>query len=294
MRYAGMDNCNFSDSDLRTAHIEMSSIRSAEFIDTEADDAVIKGDLSHSKFYNARFNGAKFSGSTFYKTTFNLVELNGADLTNCSLHTTTRFESVSTNGCQVDRVGFRSLSDDRGGLTHANRDAMKVVDDQAELRIQFHGIARLVAWGSMLFFLGPYAWFAIERLIHARFLEDSGKSPSMPLWEAISRFIVTGGVEWQRSWALHFSFILFLLFCVYHAVRITLMMKAAELDARDIVTGTPPHFRLYKDRHAKWYSPSRYTRWGLMFWFVRWGAIGMYVAGGINTIHFMRTPVPLS
>ena len=64
----------------------------------------------------------------------------------------------------------------------------------------------------------------------------------MPLWQALWRFVFSGGIDWQTSATLHWSFFIFLFALTYNGLRVVLLVKTKNLELTQESSGLPARF----------------------------------------------------
>lgn len=291
-KYAALQ-CVFDHCNAQDARFDIRDMTACKFNQAKLQGARFSSDLSGSRFNAAQLERADFTGSDLRDVDFRKATLVSAVLCECTTDEKTQLAGAETTDCTIDRVGLMSLGSGQGGLTTANLHAMVIHDEQATLRLQFHGLAKAAYFSALVVFLGPYAWFVFEQAMRARFVESGEDKTTLSLFTATARYVWNGGNGWQEGWRFHWSFLLFIGFGLYNLCRLFLLRKAVMLEAQEAVTGIPPRFDLQPISSAPWYYPVRYLGWGFWMKLVWWFTWGAYLMAVINTLYFMSMRVPL-
>ncbi|TWT37650.1 Pentapeptide repeats (8 copies) [Posidoniimonas corsicana] len=267
------------------------SVRHANFRDADLHGARLKGDLTSAEFTNANLTWVYFDDSSLRSAEFTGAILDHASLCNVDVDPSTTFEFLrSCDECKADRNFLNTLGPQMGSLTLGNLSAMAISDPVYELRYRFGGVWRTIHLLSVAVFLWPYIWFVGSKWAGAKFKDQPGDD-SMTLLEALLRFIVTGGKNWQASWQPNYlSLGCFAVVLLFNLIRVVLLRKTLELEEREKITGIPPRFSLSSKffRNITWENL-------LLLMHILWFAMMASVV--INTSHFMMqrisVPVPV-
>ena len=122
---------------------------------------------------------------------------------------------------------------------------LTLTDDVSTLRRDFGGIWGLIHVITLIVFFFPYVWFLVERLIRVNFM--SPNEDTVTLLEALLRFILRGGRDWQESWEPSLSFYAFVFVLLYNVARSVLLWKTKKLETDEEVKGYPVRFS-FSDR----------------------------------------------
>lgn len=261
---------DFSGKNLKGVDFEGMNLASANLRNTDLENA----NLKHTKL-----NGAELQG-----TNFNNADLECADLLGAKFNDKTKFSGATVNNCAVDRNAFDFL-DDFGGLTMGDRMTMYIRDDVALLRNKYSGFWQWLHLAALFVFLFPYLYFIAEQWASASFHSMTPLN-SMPLWQALWRFIYNGGVNWQGGSNFHWSFLIFIFTLLYNILRMCLLIKTKSIELAQESTGLPVRFSL-RDRIFSKLS------WKTLF---DWSKFCFYfnpIVIGINTLHFFFMDIPL-
>jgi hypothetical protein len=93
--------------------------------------------------------------------------------------------------------------------------------------------------------------------------------------------IYNGGINWQSSTELHWSFIAFLLLAAYNVLRAILLWKTKQLELHQESSGLPAIFSL---ETSVWGTLLKVATWSFYIYF----AIALF-----NTGHFFTQEIPL-
>ena len=149
------------------------------------------------------------------------------------------------------------------------------------MRQSFSGFMQWVHLGALAAFLFPYATFVLVHWFDARFeLCSSGKT--LPLWEALCRYIWNGGASWEAGWDLNGWF--FACFCValgYNVLRAVLLGKTKKLELARDASGLQVIFSL-SGAWGSWYRTAK-----VWFW-IHLGAVAY------QCVHFFRQEIPIN
>ncbi len=272
-----------------------------------------RANMAGADFQNADLNYAKFDLAVLYSADFSHARLIRASLQGAELDYATKFTGAATEEMRIDRYALESL-ENYGGLTVGARMKMDIHDDVATLRSEYSGFLGAMHLLALIGFVFPYAWFVTVQWGRASF-PGGAVEASIPLWEALLRFIYNGGQDWQAGWAFHPSFVLFCIALSYNAVRAILLKKTKELEMREATSGLPAPFSLQealwrrkksdeeeeqvreedrKQSFAAWLVDGILgVRWLLVYQISR---IGFYVYLVVvlgNLIHFLTMRVPV-
>lgn len=274
---AYLANASLTDADLTEANFRSTDLKGADLSETNLRDA----NLSHSSLDDANLSRAAMYGANLRSADLSSAELMNTDLRHATLNSKTVLIGASVEQCRIYRFQLEFLQD-YGGLAKGNLAEMLIEDDIGDLRASFRGINLWIHLFALVAFLFPYLFFAGIRYSEARFLIDTDAN-TIPLWEAIARYIWNGGQSWQDGWHFHWSFLAFVALTFYNLCRWLLLSKTSELEHRQQIIGLPVNFR----------SEERYLIFLLrisMSW-MSWISL-MILA--INTGHFLTQEVPIS
>ncbi len=281
IRGADLRGCDFSGADLRDASLHNTNLARADFRGANLERAKItSAALVHADFSEAKLVNADFSHSNLAWTNLSEANLMGACLRGVIFDEETQLKGAKVDRCKIDRYALESLQD-YGGLTNGARMLMDIHDDVADLRASFSGVRRwlhLIALGAFLF---PYLWFAGLRYSEARFIGQS-EAETLPLWQALARYIWNGGQNWQTGWDFHWSFVTFVALAIYNALRWLLLSKTNRLEHRQEISGLPVRFNL--DYEPFWSVLVRCMS------FFTWIAV---IILALNTAHFLAQEIPI-
>jgi uncharacterized protein YjbI with pentapeptide repeats len=264
---------------------EYSDLSKAAFDSADLDDTFFtRCRLDRASFNASSLSHCNFVGSSLRATTFDEAEIIYSDFRYVRVDSRTSFKDLRrVKRLTIDRYALACLGPEKASLTTGNLMDMEIVDDAMKLRSQFGGIWTVTHLASIIVFLFPYAWFVIKNWAIASFQVAANRSGSIPLWEALARFIVTGGNNWQNSWQPAWqSFIPFLIVLSYNVARLALLWKTKRLESDEAITGLPTRFSL--ESTTGWRFLFRITKWGY------WVAILLVLA---NTWHFMCMRIPI-
>ena len=190
----------------------------------------------------------------------------------------TRFDDATVDGCVIERRTLESLTD-YGRLTRGQRMTMIIVDAVSQLRASFSGFQMWIHLIALALFLFPYAWFVASQWAHARF--GFSATTTIPLWEALLRYILAGGDGWQQEWRLRLlPFAMFVISCVYNVVRAVLLWKTKGLELQQEASGLPANFSMT----GKWWYLYQAARYGLWI---------NFLVVLVHPFHFMNQRVPI-
>ena len=312
----GLRRSIFAGCNLKDATFRDSLLVRCEWIEREGKGNAEGTDFLGATLENCRMRlsleGAHFEQSTNVRTVFdgsNLrsVNFSQASLVECSLrgvrvNSRTIFADLkSTEGCHIDRYTLSCLDAGFGGLSVGNRSDMKIHDDVALLRSQFSGIWMWSHMLSIVAFVFPYVWFLVRQRTIARFYSDLDRETSVSLLEAITRYILRGGQEWNSGdwWTPSWPFCWFLIILLHNVLRAFLLFKTKQLETQQEVSGLPAKFALddaWKGFRV-WPGKRLGKGWRFWRWVVRWSRWGFWISLvfiAINTIHFLMMRVPLN
>jgi uncharacterized protein YjbI with pentapeptide repeats len=273
-------------------------IEDADFSGADAGGAEFRGDLSRATFLGAKLPAATFDGCDLQGANFSESDLNLVTFTDCNVNVATRFHEVrGVRQASMQRYALASLGPSHGGLTEGNLMNMVIVDDVALLRSEFGGVWAILHFVALAVFVAPYAWFLYVGFTTASFAPPNGQQ-TVSLGEALTRYILTGGVNWQHSWRVNFaSFVPFVAYSIYNAARALLLWKTKKLETQQDVTRLPAKFALddtqellisrhWPDFKIKW-------RWRWFYFAVRWLFYAGLISVILNTWHFLTIRMPL-
>lgn len=306
----------FSGSDLKHARCQGALFVRCDWIEREGKGTAEGTDFTNATLENCRIclslEGTNFGQSTNVRTVFDGSNLRAASFSNASLvecslrgvrvNSRTTFPDMqSTEGCHIDRYTLSCLGRDFGGLSVGNRSDMKIHDDVALLRSQFSGIWMWSHALSIVAFVFPYVWFLVRQRTIARFYSDQDRETSVSLLEAITRYVLRGGQEWNTGdwWIPSWPFCWFLIILLHNVLRAALLFKTKHLETQQEVSGLPAKFALDDAFQGFAVWPGKRLGKGLRFWrwvfrCSRWGFWISLVFIAINSIHFLMMRVPLN
>jgi hypothetical protein len=206
--------------------------------------------------------------------------LDQAVLVGARVNAGTSLQRAKVSKMVIDRLTLDSLNN-FGGLPKAEVYRMTVIDDVATLRSSFSGIMQWIHAIALILFLLPYVWFVAQQWAIAHWA-DSVPSPSIPLWEALLRYIVSGGHRWREGWNIStIPFAMFCLLLTYNLLRARLLVKTKSLEFEQEIRGLPSKFSFRSE-----------PKWGCAY---KLSKILFYVnvaAVIVHTIWFMQIRVP--
>jgi len=270
-----LDNAILRDADLRSANLAGTKMPGADLAGAGLNSA----NLERADLSCAKLNGARLTNALLKNTTLCSATLEQADLTDAIVDKHTNFDNANVLGCRIQRYTLECLGREYGQLTPGQRMDMQIVDDVATLRASYSGFFQWIHLIALAVFIFPYTYFVLQLWMKAQFvLRDEG---TIPLWEAILRFIVSGGVDWESPW--HLNLLPLLAFCValvYNVLRAILLLKTKQLELQENASNLPVKFSL-TGRWGFWYKASRLGFWAYLLFVV------------VNTCHFLGQRVPL-
>ncbi len=97
---------------------------------------------------------------------------------------------------------------------------------------------------ALAVFLAPYVGFVVRQCLYANFIVKNPES-TIPVWEALFRYIWNGGVSWQEGFSMNFlSFGCFLFGLGYNMLYGVLLWKTKSLKLQQEASGLPALFSL--------------------------------------------------
>lgn len=278
-----LSSAYFNSSSLSGAEFDTCRMAKSQFISiTNCEDTV---------FLNSELTGARFEGSQIVKSRFAYCDLRatnfagsvltGTEFTASRMSSSTNFAEATVDDVVIEKHTLESLSD-YGGLTSGERMRMRIIDDVAKLRSSYSGFWQWVHVIAMSLFIAPYAWFVASHWGTAHFMSHiDGKSESITLLEALSKFVYSGGQRWHGDWQrANGPFAAFLFALVYNVIRFILLSKTKRLELQEQTTGLSPVFSLLGGWKALYYVAK------VMFW------MNLCIVG-YHTIHFMLQDIPI-
>jgi len=270
-----MDLLLLEEVDLGKAKITGVDLKCALIYDSNLVDA----DLSSANLNRTKFRNVDLRGTNFTK-----ADLTGADLTNVAVNASTTFTSAVVDRCKINRYTVECLS--TASLTTGQRMDMEIIDDVAVLKNTYSGFLQWLHLLAVAGFLFPYLWFIGEQWGKARFLSAKAED-WIPLWEALTRFIFNGGVDWEAGYNFHYSFVIFSFSLVYTLLRICLLAKTKGLELKEKASGLPVKFNLSE----KWWLN---ISWSTLYKLSQRGLWANLVVVALNLFHFSTMEIPLS
>jgi uncharacterized protein YjbI with pentapeptide repeats len=275
-----LDRVKFLSSDERGTLLQTAKFNGASLIGAKLADC----DLQSANFTGAKLTRCDLSNSDLRDAQFEHASLVECDLRGIQVSSHTSFlDLIDASGSTIDKYTLACLGKERGYLTDGNLMKMNIVDDVAMLRNQFGGYWTIFHLAAILIFVFPYVWFLLSRWAEASFRPPIEGQPTMALWEALLRFIVTGGHDWRHSWTPRCSLIVFLLFLFYNAARAALLWKTTKLKMQQDITGLPVEFSLQSN--SRWQDVYKFTVQGF------WWAVVLAI---VNTILFLTMRIPIN
>lgn len=238
-------------------------------------------DLTNSSLEASELVSVNFSRSHLNAASFHRAKLVDCDLREVTVDQSTRLaEVISIQGCKIDRFTLEMLIG-QGVLTAGQRMVMNIEDDVAKLRLSFGGFYRWLHAIAIITFVFPYVWFVILHHVLAQF--GSEARPSIPLVEALARYIVSGGRTWSNGWQPDIGAIsLFVLALVLNAVRFAMLWKTSVLEHQEQITTLPARWTL---RSHKW--------WNRCYQASRWAIWAFAILAVLHSLVFLWNPIPL-
>ncbi|MBC8356892.1 MAG: pentapeptide repeat-containing protein [Planctomycetes bacterium] len=275
LKSATMVGAKLFEATLTNARLSHANLEGASLVAANLRDAA----LDNAKLSNARLGSADLRGANLLD-----AQLISADLRNASVDSATIVgESTDFRGCKIDRYTMEYL---RGDLKPAQLMDLQVTDDIAVLRSQYSGVWMWIHLLSLAAFCSPYVWFFIQQWSLAAFQRTAHVDAStIPMWEAVLRYIVNGGSGWRDGWNVDvWSFGCFCLVFAYNAVRGALLWKTKRLETQQDVSGLPVKFSLH-DSVLFWLTLYQITVYG--YWIML--ALVLF-----NTFHFLTMRIPIA
>lgn len=246
--------------------------------------------IPSSRFVNANLNRAEFHHCDLSNSHFDRADLRNAKFTSsrlcrCSMigikvNKGTSFEEVDVEACRIENFTLRSLNE-FGKLSEGDRMTMEIVDGVAILRSAYSGFWHWIHLFALVLFLLPYAWFIGEQWTRAKFLPSSSQG-TVTLLEAVARFVVNGGRDWQEGFfPNYFAIFLFTFALIYNVIRAVLLGKTKQLELKQEAIGLPVRFSLIGG-WGRVYSTGR-----ILFWC----NLAVVLA---HTVRFLMQRVPAS
>ena len=249
-------------------------------------------------FNSGKLSGCKFKNSSIVDVVFGGTEIRDTSFLDCTLNPETTFTDAIFVDTTFDRYAIDSLGDKLGKMTRSQLADITIVSDLSLLRTEFGGIWGLFHLCSFMCFLFPYAWFLFRQLLESKF--SLNRADSMTLIEALARYTVTGGIEWQTSWRWGWSFPLALVITFYNTVRMLLLWKTKRLETQENVKGFPIRFSLEQMPKPNLLGrriPLQFKGWGLKWRYLyRIVQFGFWISLGAVVWHtylFMLQRVPV-
>lgn len=282
---------------LRRADLSGADLRGADLCETSLHEIILRGadlsraNLNKSDLCSADLSGANLKGADLSGANLCNVNLSGANLTDSRVDSNTNFKGVTdVTKCKVDRYTMEYMSH---FLTQGQKMDLIVTDDVAVLRSQYSGVWIWVHVISLTAFCAPYAWFLVQQWSVAMFQQKVHiEATTIPLWEAMLRYIFNGGLGWREGWNLNaWSLSCFCLILIYNALRAVLLWKTVQLETQQKVSGLPVQFSLAAPTGS---ILRRFgvRRWSDLYGITYYGYYVMLLLVLVNTVHFMSIRVP--
>lgn len=294
-RFARLTRCELS-GQVPGLGVECNA-QGAEFEGATLENSLLQLDLAGANFRGSEQDKTVFDGSSLRAANFSQASLVACSLRGVAVNSRTLFQDLkSIEGCHMDQHTIACLGPD-SGLSVGNRQNMIIHDDVALLRSQFSGVWMWSHVLAIVAFVIPYVWFLGHQWVVAWFHEANVET-TIPLWEALGRFILRGRLDWRTGLTPHWPFFTFLLILGYNLARAVLLIKTKRLETQQQVTGIPVKFSL-DDASAglpiwKGRRIGRGWRvWRQLYNVAFWGFWVSLILIAINSIQFWMMPVPL-
>ncbi len=269
------------------AQFDQAMAERARFTNAKLENTTFQGaHLVEAAFGAANLTNSNISNTTLNRATFDQAKINNASMLGATFDKGTKFtQDPQVDGLSVDRYALECL-DEYGGLSVGARMKLDIHDDVATLRSNYSGYKQ---WIHLLAFVGftfPYVWFIVKQWGRASFLPENTED-SILLWQALGRFIYSGGDGWEQGWIFHWSFILFFIALLYNGLRFALLYKTKKLELAQELSGLPAAFSL-NDRMFK------NLNWRMI---IIASKIGFYIYLAVvvfNLAHFFSMSVPIA
>ncbi len=269
--------------------------------------AILRGaDFSEFDFTGFDLEGADLGGASLVRADFteailfgaklNDADLTCADLVRARVDGDTVLKGAQVFGCTVDRSTLESL-EGYGGLTRGDRMKMHIQDAMAALRSYYSGFWSYIHLVALVLFLSPYLWFIVSRFAEGSYTGmikgwSEAKLPlgmklpevktiQMPLYEAVGRYIWTGGARWwdkEGSRCDPWTFAGFCFLLLYNGLRLVMLWRTKEFELHEQATGIP-------------LSISMTGVWGRLFKVAVYGFFVNLAIVLLHTWHFMATEI---
>ncbi|QDU13604.1 Secreted effector protein pipB2 [Gimesia maris] len=262
---ANIEGADFNGASMSEIYLSRSNLKDADLTNTN----LRKSELSNTNLTNTNMTQADLSEANLIGANLSGVNLTKTVLLGVRIDSSTEISSVyGVIGCEVDRYTLEYLSSQDNNLTSGKMMDMNIHDDLATLKSQFGGFWGGIHLTSIILFLSPYIWFLVSIRPIAEFnlstkiasaevmrifeyLSRTSQSEpqliykSMTLFEALVRYIWSGGVDWYGACKLNLmSFLAFYFFLSYNMFRGMLLWKTKKLETIETVTKLPVLFSL--------------------------------------------------
>ena len=280
IRRAKIPFCSFEKSQMSGGNFTGVLAQASIFTGADLRSSKLEGaEFSSSSFSHTRLEGASLSCSDLRGCRFESALMSDAILDGAVLDSGTRFDNSILDGATIHRNAIACLEEnDTGGLTVGMLTRMNIIDDLLVLKMVYSGFWFWVHMVAFVMFLAPYIFFSL-RLALLSEIEPSN-SGSLRVWEAILRYIWSGGNEWRDGWhAEPVMITCFLISLLYNVLRFLLVWKTKELELKEKASGLLVDFRL-----EGW--------WKVAHTGGRFGFFLNVVVVAIHTFHFLNRTVP--
>lgn len=286
---ADLTGARFIDADVSNAHFNHATIINAHFQSAKLVSTDFQGaNLEGSHFTSVKLGSANLKNAVLKRVDFSAANIVSANMLGASFDKDTKFlNDPQVKGLSVDRFALECL-DKFGGLSVGARMKLNIHDDVATLRSYYSGYKQWIHLMAFATFAFPYLWFIVTQWGKASFKPENSDH-LIPLWQALFRFIYSGGNGWEQGWAFSWSFIFFVVALLYNILRAVLLAKTKRLELTQESSGLPAAFSL-NDRVSGSFG---YVSWGGVFLTSK---IGFYIylsAVLLNLIHFFSMEIPI-
>lgn len=192
------------------------------------------------KFSNATFTNTNLSNSHFYSTYFSSCKFNGTDLHEITIEKEAEFKFPDFSGALIDRYTLECIPEEK--IQKHSRVKMIIDDDIMLLRQQYGGFYRIFNWILIILFLVPYAKFTFFCWLKANYIPKS--KDTIPFFEAIFRYVISGGKTWKEMQPEAIPIIIFLITFLYNIIRVLILKKTIDLEHEREIRGLPVKFSL--------------------------------------------------